>query len=139
MYWIILTAALTANLNQIATLDESTQSRIPDFVRSASSEEISAIVKFRCGNRMGPKSKPNIPNVAFATLWNPYLDNASQGQGGAETLWYILFIFAIFACVILHELGHALAARRYGIQTRSITILSIGGVASLEKIPENPK
>ncbi len=71
-------------------------------------------------------------------VWIIYT-NASQGQGGAETLWYILFIFAIFACVILHELGHALAARRYGIQTRSITILPIGGVASLEKIPENPK
>jgi len=71
-------------------------------------------------------------------VWIIYT-NASQGQGGAETMWYILFVFAIFTCVILHELGHSLAARRYGIQTRSITILPIGGVASLEKIPENPK
>ena len=71
-------------------------------------------------------------------IWIIYT-NASQGKGGAETMWYIFFVFAIFACVVLHELGHSLAARRYGIQTRSITILPIGGVASLEKIPENPK
>jgi Zn-dependent protease len=69
----------------------------------------------------------------------PIFGQCISGTRGAETLWYILFIFAIFVCIILHELGHALAARRYGIQTRSITILSIGGVASLEKIPENPK
>ena len=71
-------------------------------------------------------------------LWIIY-SNASQGQSGAETLWYVAFVFAIFTCVVLHELGHALAARRYGVQTRSITILPIGGVASLEKIPEKPK
>ena len=71
-------------------------------------------------------------------VWIIYI-NASQGQSGGETIWYILFVFAIFGCVILHELGHSLAAKRYGIQTRSITILPIGGVAILEKIPENPK
>lgn len=71
-------------------------------------------------------------------IWIIY-SNISQGQGGAETVWYILFVFAIFTCVVLHELGHSLAARRYGIRTRSITILPIGGVASLEKIPANPK
>ena len=71
-------------------------------------------------------------------IWIIY-SNASQGQGRTDILWYILFVFTIFGCVVLHELGHALAARRYGIKTRSITILPIGGVASLEKIPEDPK
>lgn len=58
--------------------------------------------------------------------------------GVAAALDGVVFISLVFFCVVLHEFGHVAAARRYGIKTPDITLLPIGGVARMERIPEEP-
>src|SRR5687768_17262306 len=70
--------------------------------------------------------------------WIAFMD-FSQGKNINETIWTVTFYLTLFLCVFLHELGHALAAKKYHINTKDITILPIGGLARLERIPEIPR
>jgi len=72
-------------------------------------------------------------------LFLGWIGVSHYAQGGVQAaLSGIVFIVLLFVCVLLHELGHVFAARRYGIQTPDVTLLPIGGVAQLERIPEKP-
>ncbi len=70
-------------------------------------------------------------HVTFLLILAWAIFGGIQGQAWLRILW----VLTLFACVVLHELGHAVTARRYGIRTRSIVLYPIGGIASLESQP----
>jgi Zn-dependent protease len=70
--------------------------------------------------------------------WAAWASYAGAGSAIAVVLG-LTFLFAVFGSVLLHELGHALMARRYGIDTRKIILSPIGGLAQLEGMPSNPR
>ena len=61
-----------------------------------------------------------------------------NGWGPFGTLWVLVFLIPLFGFVLLHEYGHSLTARRYGVNTRDIILTPIGGIARLERMPEKP-
>ena len=73
-------------------------------------------------------------------LFLAWIFAASYASGGAATAWNSLaFMLLLFLCVLLHEFGHIFTARAFGVLTPYVTLLPIGGVAQLERIPEEPR
>jgi Zn-dependent protease/CBS domain-containing protein len=65
---------------------------------------------------------------------------ADYASGGPDEAWTgLLFMVLLFACVLAHEFGHIFTARAFGVATPDVTLLPIGGVARLERIPEEPR
>ena len=67
-----------------------------------------------------------------------FYSRAPAGEGVAEAADGILFILAIFTCVLLHEFGHVLTALAFGVRTPDLALLPIGGMGRLERMPERP-
>ncbi len=63
----------------------------------------------------------------------------AQDDGWRGLLWSLAFVVLMFAVVVLHELGHCLAARRYGIRTNRILLLPVGGMAEFDSLPRQPR
>lgn len=72
--------------------------------------------------------------LIWAAVQFGYLSNA--GINGA--IFGVIVVTLLFVIVTLHELGHSFAALNYGVPVKDIVLLPIGGVAQLERIPENP-
>lgn len=90
---------------------------------------------FPIGSIRGTEIRLHVTFLLFL-LW---IGGAHWAAGGAaEAATGVLFVLILFACVVLHEFGHVAAASRYGVRTPDITLLPIGGVARLERIPEEP-
>jgi Zn-dependent protease len=78
-------------------------------------------------------------HVTFLLLvgWLAY-DSYRQAGSGAAIAITLVFL-AFFGCILLHEFGHIFMARRFGVRTPDVILLPIGGVARLERIPEEPR
>ena len=91
---------------------------------------------FRIGTIAGVRVELHVTFLMFIG-WIALSSGLTTGSP-MEAVSSVVAILLVFACVVLHEFGHVTAARRYGIATRDIVLLPIGGVARLERMPEKP-
>jgi Zn-dependent protease len=78
-------------------------------------------------------------HVTFLLLLGVFFLGSLLSAGVGAAVGTLVLISSVFGLVVLHELGHAMAARAFGIRTRDVTLLPIGGVARLERMPEEPR
>jgi len=91
---------------------------------------------YTIGRIAGTDVKVHLTFVLFLGWW-ALLGYREAGVNGAISA--ALLLLALFACILLHEFGHILMARRFGVRTPDVILLPIGGVARLERIPDEPK
>jgi Zn-dependent protease len=89
----------------------------------------------KIGNTFGINFRIHV--TFFLLLFFIYISALTQ-RGQREAVLAVLFVCAIFACVLIHEIGHSLITHRFGKEAKSITLLPIGGVATMEEMPEKP-
>ncbi|HEY8241765.1 MAG TPA: M50 family metallopeptidase, partial [Kiritimatiellia bacterium] len=77
-------------------------------------------------------------HITFLLLlvWFMWMGWELEGMSGG--VWSAVLLLSLFLCVLLHEFGHCIVAMRFGVRTHSITLLPIGGVANMDRIPERP-
>src|SRR3954470_23756689 len=91
---------------------------------------------FRIGRVAGTDIKVHVTFLLLPAFW-AWVGYQENGALGA--LMSVLFILALFLCVLLHEFGHITMARRLGVTTPDVILLPIGGVARLQRMPDRPK
>jgi Zn-dependent protease len=91
---------------------------------------------YTIGRIGGTEVKVHLTFVLFLAWWA--VGGYQQG-GTAGALAAALWLLAVFGCILLHEFGHIFMARRFGVRTPDVILLPIGGVARLERIPDEPK
>ncbi len=88
------------------------------------------------GRVAGTEIKLHLTFLLLVAFWA----FAGYQEGGAPgAVSAVIMLVALFACVLLHEFGHITMARRFGVRTPDVLILPIGGVARLERIPDEPR
>src|SRR5687768_12601921 len=91
---------------------------------------------YTIGRIAGTEVKVHLTFVLFLGWWALM---AYQQAGPAGAISASLWLIALFGCIVLHEFGHILMARRFGVRTPDVILLPIGGVARLERIPDEPR